>query len=136
MTDSAVRQNFTSAAYILQNRLGLKDETCSFYVTSAEEGEGKSTVAANLAVQAVRYGKEGPSCGSESEIPSGQYVFTFCGLQPYIKCLYKGETDPLEAVISLTGYLDLLPSVLERNAILWTDRYLILSEALKRTMTM
>ena len=30
MTDSAVRQNFTSAAYILQNRLGLKDETCSF----------------------------------------------------------------------------------------------------------
>jgi len=51
MTDSAVRQNFTSAAYILQNRLGLKDETCSFYVTSAEEGEGKSTVAANLAVQ-------------------------------------------------------------------------------------
>ena len=42
---------FPSAAYILQNRLGLKDETCSFYVTSAEEGEGKSTVAANLAVQ-------------------------------------------------------------------------------------
>ena len=38
MTDSAVRQNFTSAAYILQNRLGLKDETCSFYVTSVEAG--------------------------------------------------------------------------------------------------
>ena len=53
-----------------------------------------------------------------------------------LNALYKGETDPLEAVISLTGYLDLLPSVLERNAILWTDRYLILSEALKRTMTM
>ena len=78
MTDSAVRQNFTSAAYILQNRLGLKDETCSFYVTSAEEGEGKSRT---------------------------------------LNALYKGETDPLEAVISLTGYLDLLPSVLERNAI-------------------
>ena len=34
-----------------------------------------------------------------------------------LNALYKGETDPLEAVISLTGYLDLLPSVLERNAI-------------------
>lgn len=111
MTDSAVRQNFTSAAYILQNRLGLKDETCSFYVTSAEEGEGKSTVAANLEkkVLLVDLNTRNPRLGSMF-LHSVDYSRT-------LNALYKGETDPLEAVISLTGYLDLLPSVLERNAI-------------------
>ena len=110
MTDSAVRQNFTSAAYILQNRLGLKDETCSFYVTSAEEGEGKSTVAANLAVQLSDMEKKVLLVDLNSRNPRVDYSRT-------LNALYKGETDPLEAVISLTGYLDLLPSVLERNAI-------------------
>ena len=86
MTDSAVRQNFTSAAYILQNRLGLKDETCSFYVTSAEEGEGKSTVAANLAVQLSDMEKKVLLVDLNTRNPVWQYVFTFCGLQPYIKC--------------------------------------------------
>lgn len=67
---------------------------------------------------AVRYGKEGPSCGSEyQKSPSGQYVLHSVDYSRTLNALYKGETDPLEAVISLTGYLDLLPSVLERNAI-------------------
>ena len=102
MTDSAVRQNFTSAAYILQNRLGLKDETCSFYVTSAEEGEGKKVLLVDLNTRNPRLGS--------MFLHSVDYSRT-------LNALYKGETDPLEAVISLTGYLDLRPSVLERNAI-------------------
>lgn len=118
MTDSAVRQNFTSAAYILQNRLGLKDETCSFYVTSAEEGEGKSTVAANLAVQLSDMEKKVLLVDLNTRNPRLSSMFLHSvDYSRTLNALYKGETDPLEAVISLTGYLDLLPSVLERNAI-------------------
>ena len=118
MTDSAVRQNFTSAAYILQNRLGLKDETCSFYVTSAEEGEGKSTVAANLAVQLSDMEKKVLLVDLNTRNPRlGSMFLHSVDYSRTLNALYKGETDPLEAVISLTGYLDLLPSVLERNAI-------------------
>ena len=118
MTDSAVRQNFTSAAYILQNRLGLKDETCRFYVTSAEEGEGKSTVAANLAVQLSDMEKKVLLVDLNTRNPRlGSMFLHSVDYSRTLNALYKGETDPLEAVISLTGYLDLLPSVLERNAI-------------------
>lgn len=34
-----------------------------------------------------------------------------------LNALYKGESAEQDAVISLTGYLDLLPMVLERNAV-------------------
>ena len=118
MTDSAVRQNFTSAAYILQNRLGLKDETCSFYVTSAEEGEGKSTVAANLAVQLSDMEKRTLLLDLNTRAPrlGGMFLQDL----PYsrtLNALYKGESAEPEAVISLTGYLDLLPMVLEPDAV-------------------
>ena len=50
--DSTVEQSFASAAYILCHRLGSsKKKSHCVYVTSAEEREGKSTVAANLAIQ-------------------------------------------------------------------------------------
>ena len=50
-SDAEAVQNFASAAYILTNRFGTKEKQHRFYVTSAEDGEGKSTVAANLALQ-------------------------------------------------------------------------------------
>lgn len=49
--DADAVQNFASAAHILINRFGTTAEPHWFYVTSAEDGEGKSTVAANLALQ-------------------------------------------------------------------------------------
>ena len=48
---SNVLQNYSAAAYILRNRLGTKEQHHCFYVTSTTSGEGKSTVAANLAIQ-------------------------------------------------------------------------------------
>ena len=33
-----------------------------------------------------------------------------------LNALYKGESAAQEAIVSLTGFLDLLPMVLERNA--------------------
>ena len=95
-----------------------KDETCSFYVTSAEEGEGKSTVAANLAVQLSDMEKKVLLVDLNTRNPRlGSMFLHSVDYSRTLNALYKGETDPLAAVISLTGYLDLLPSVLERNAI-------------------
>lgn len=34
-----------------------------------------------------------------------------------LNALYKGESAAQEAIVSLTGFLDLLPMVLERNAV-------------------
>lgn len=89
-----------------------------FYVTSAEDGEGKSTVAANLALQLSDMEKRTLLLDLNTRAPrlGGMFLQDL----PYsrtLNALYKGESAEPEAVISLTGYLDLLPMVLEPDAV-------------------
>lgn len=116
--DADAVQNFASAAHILINRFGTTAEPHWFYVTSAENGEGKSTVAANLALQLSDMEKRTLLLDLNTRAPRLGGIF----LQdlPYsrtLNALYKGESAEPEAVISLTGYLDLLPMVLEPDAV-------------------
>lgn len=111
-------QNFASAAHILINRFGTTAEPHWFYVTSAEDGEGKSTVAANLALQLSDMEKRTLLLDLNTRAPrlGGMFLQDL----PYsrtLNALYKGESAEPEAVISLTGYLDLLPMVLEPDAV-------------------
>lgn len=115
---SMVAQNYSAAAYILRNRLGTKEDHHCFYVTSATNREGRSTVAANLAIQLsdmehrtllVDFDIKNPSLGS-----------LFMGSVDYehsLNALYRGEITEQEAITTLTGYLDILPTVLEHNAV-------------------
>ena len=67
--DADAVQNFASAAHILINRFGTTAEPHWFYVTSAEDGEGKSTVAANLALQPGRNVFAGSAVQPDAECP-------------------------------------------------------------------
>ena len=116
--DADAVQNFASAAHILINRFGAAAEPHWFYVTSAEDGEGKSTVAANLALQLSDMEKRTLLLDLNTRAPrlGGMFLQDL----PYsrtLNALYKGESAEPEAVISLTGYLDLLPMVLEPDAV-------------------
>lgn len=117
--DSTVEQNFASAAYILCNRLGSgKKRSHCIYITSAEEREGKSTVAANLAIQMSDLEKKILLIDLSLENPSlGGMFLQNVDYSRTLNALYKGEATIQDAVVSLTGYLDLLPAVLERNAV-------------------
>lgn len=115
---SAVEQNFSSSAYILRNLLGSREKQHCFYVTSTENGEGKSTVAANLAIQLSDMEKKVLLIDLDTKNPSlGGLFLDAVDYSRSLNALYKGEATPQEAVITLTGYLDLLPAILERNAI-------------------
>ena len=116
--DASAVQNFASAAYILSNRFGTKEKQHRFYVTSAEDGEGKSTVAANLALQLSDMEKRTLLLDLNTRAPSLSGLFLQnVDYSRTLNALYKGESSEQEAVISLTGHLDLLPLILERNAV-------------------
>lgn len=119
---SPVEQDFSSAAYILKNLLGTKKEQKCFFVTSTEDGEGKSTVAANLAIQLSDMGKRVLLLDLDMRNPGlGKLFLDHVDYSRSLNAIYKGEVSAEEAVISLTGYLDFLPMVLERNVIPMDD---------------
>lgn len=116
---SNVLQNYSAAAYILRNRLGTKEQHHCFYVTSTTSGEGKSTVAANLAVQLsdmehrtllIDFDTRNPSLGSLF-MDKVDYIHS-------LNALYHGDATEEDAITPLTGCLDLLPAVLEHNAMI------------------
>ena len=116
---SNVLQNYAAAAYILRNRLGTKEQHHCFYVTSTTTGEGKSTVAANLAIQLsdmehhtllIDFDTRNPSLGTLF-MDKVDYIHS-------LNALYRGDAVEEDAITPLTGYLDLLPSVLEHNTVL------------------
>lgn len=116
---SNVLQNYSAAAYILRNRLGTKEHHHCFYVTSTTSGEGKSTVAANLAIQLsdmehrtllIDFDTRNPSLGTLF-MDKVDYIHS-------LNALYRGDTTEEDAITPLTGYLDLLPAVLEHNAMM------------------
>ena len=115
---SPAEQNFASSAYILQNLLGSKEENHCLYITSSADGEGKTAVSANLAIHLSDMGKKVLLLDLDTRNPSlGGLFLDAVDYSHSLNALYKGEATPQEAVISLTGCLDFLPTVLERSAI-------------------
>lgn len=115
---SEVVQSYSAAAYILRNRMGTKEQHHCFYVTSAGTREGKTTAAANLAVQLsdmehrtllIDFNTRNPGLGALF-LPEVDYAHS-------LNALYRGEATVDEAITTLTGNLDLLPTVLEHNPI-------------------
>ena len=111
-------QNYSAAAYILRNRLGTKDPHHCFFVTSTENGEGKSTVAANIAIQLSDMEHRTLLIDFDTRNPSmGSLFLNGVDYDRSLNALYRGEITEDEAITTLTGYLDLLPTVLEQTAI-------------------
>lgn len=116
--NSTIDQNYASSAYILNNRMGTKERHHCFYVTSTEDGEGKSTVTANLAIQLADMGRHVLLIDLNTRNPSlsGMFLHTV-DYERTLNAIYKGEATAQDAIVSLTGYLDFLPTVLERTPV-------------------
>lgn len=116
---AAVRESYASAAYILQNRLNvIGGGTKSFYVTATVAGEGKTTVAANLAIRLSDMEKRVLLIDLDLRNPGlGRLFLNQVDYSRSLNALYHGDATQEEAVTTLTGYLDILPGVLERQVI-------------------
>lgn len=130
---SVVVQNFSAAAYILRNRLGTKEEHHCFYVTSAALGEGRTTVAANLAIQLSDMEHRVLLIDFDTRNPSlGALFLNKVDYAHSLNALYRGDATEEEAITTLSGYLDLLPAVLEHNTISVDSVLIELIEKLKQ----
>lgn len=115
---SEIVQNYAAAAYILRNQLGTKEEHHCLFVTSATKQEGKSTVAANLAIQLSDMGHRTLLIDFDTRNPSlGALFLDKVDYSHSLNAIYRGDSSKEEAITMLTGYLDLLPTVLEHGAI-------------------
>ena len=131
-TTSPVQQSFSAASYILRNRLGTKEKHHCFYVTSATLREGKSTVAANLAIQLSDMEHRTLLIDFDTRNPNlGALFLDKVDYARSLNALYRGEATEEEAITTLTGYLDLLPTVLEHNVINIDSTIVELIERLK-----
>lgn len=121
-----VRESYVSAAHILYNRLGPGKHQC-IYITSAEQDEGKTNVAANLAVQLSDLEHKVLLVDLDIRNPTlGGLFLDKVDYEHTLNALYRGDASPEDAITSLTGYLDLLPSILEPREIPLGDALLSL----------
>ncbi len=115
---SDVEQNYSAAAYILRNRLGNAGKGQCFYITSATAGEGKTTVAANLAIQLSDMEKHVLLIDFNTQNPGlGKLFLERVDYIHSLNALYRGDATEEEAITNLTGYLDILPMVMDSRVI-------------------
>lgn len=113
-----VVQNFGAAAFILRNRMGSKEECHCFYITSAIGQEGRTSVAANLGVQLSDMERRTLLIDLDYKNPMlGTQFLNEVEYSHSLNSLYRGEINISDAITTLTGYLDILPMVMEHNLI-------------------
>ena len=117
-TASDVVQNFSAAAYIIRNRIGNKEKNHCFYVTSTGAQEGRTSVAANVAIELSDMEKHVLLIDFDYKNPMlGNLFLNNLDYNRSINALYRGEITVTEAITTLTGYLDILPMVMEHNLV-------------------
>lgn len=117
-TASDVMQNFSAAAYIIRNRIGNKEKNHCFYVTSTVAQEGRTSVAANVAIELSDMEKHVLLIDFDYKNPMlGNLFLNNLDYNRSINALYRGEITVAEAITTLTGYLDILPMVMEHNLV-------------------
>ncbi len=117
-SSSEVTQNFAAAAYILRNRIGFKEDCHCFYVTSTTGQEGRTTVAANLAIQLSDMERKTLLIDFDYKNPMlGSLFLNNVDYNRSLNALYRGEITVADAITTMTGYLDLLPMVMEHSLI-------------------
>lgn len=116
--DSGTKENFASAAHIIQTSFRKKEGPHIIYVTSALRGEGKTSLQANLAVELSDLEKRVLLIDFDMQNPSlGGLFLKNIDYDHSLNALYEGEISEAEAVTSLSGYLDILPTALEKGTI-------------------
>ena len=115
---SEVVESYSAATYILRNRLGSKEKHRCFYITSTTAKEGKSVVAANIAIQLsgmechtllIDFDTRNPDIGAMF-LPELDYAVS-------LNALYRGEANEYDVITHINGYLDLMMMIPEHNPI-------------------
>ena len=115
--DSVVTEEFGSAAHILRNRLNKTKPQC-IYITSTTRNEGRTSIAANLALQLADLEQKVLLIDFDVRNPSlGSLFVDKVDYYHSLNALYHGETTQEDAITHVTGFLDLLPSILERSSL-------------------
>ena len=83
----------------LERQLGEKKV---IMVTSSIPGEGKSTVAANLAISFAQKGKKVILIDCDLRNPSTSNIFNIQGEHPGLASILKGESKPEESMVEIT----------------------------------
>ena len=126
-------EEFSSTAHILRNRLGSGLHKC-IYVTSASHEEGKTVIAANLAVALSNLGYRVLLIDFDFRNPRlGSLFLDAVDYEHSLNALYRGDISEVEAITTLTGYLDLLPTVVEHRGIMMDETTLSLVKRLAQT---
>ena len=116
--NSEAAESFSAATYILRNRLGTREKHHCFYVTSTTSKEGKSAVAANIAIQLagmecrtllIDFDTRSPDIGTMF-LPEIDYAGT-------LNAIYRGDANEHDVITHVSGYLDLLLMLPEHNPI-------------------
>ena len=111
-------EDFASAAHIIQTQLRKKESPHIIYITSTIRGEGKTQMIANLAIRLSDLEKHVLLIDFDMKNPGlGGLFLKNVEYEHSLNALYAGEINESEAVTTLTGYLDILPTVLERSSI-------------------
>ncbi len=113
-----VGDRFSSAAHIIHNRLKKQPKPQIIYITSALRGEGKTSILANLAIQLSDLEKRVLLVDFDMKNPKlGGFFLSNVEYDHSLNALYAGDITQEDAITALTGYLDLIPTVLESNSI-------------------
>ena len=117
-TGERTGEDFASAAHIIQTQLRKKDGPHIIYITSTLRGEGRTQLLANLGIRLSDLEKHVLLVDLDMKNPTlGSLFLKKVEYDRSLNALYAGDINEDEAVTTLTGYLDILPTVLERASI-------------------
>lgn len=125
--------NYQSLAHIVRRNLKDNPHSC-VYITSAGTNEGKTTVVACLSVFLAELGMKVLAVDFDTRNPRlGGEFLNRVDYNHSLNALYHGDISASGAVTNITGKLDLLPAVLERNPLPIDDGMLSLIEGLRES---
>ena len=114
---SDLADHFLSMAYSVKYRLEEYDHPC-LIVTSAERGEGRTFATACLAAALAQIGMRTLAVDLDFQNPmlGGMFIRRIDPVKT-VNALYRGETLQMDAIQPVSGKLDLLPALLEKDPI-------------------
>lgn len=115
-------QQISSATYILQNLVNKKLEHHCIYFTSASAGEGKTALLATIGVRIADMGKKVLLLDMNIQNPVlGNLFLEKVNYYQSINALYRNDADPEDVIYHVTGCLDVIPMVVERETFRFDD---------------
>lgn len=113
-----VIDHFTSASHVLRKSMD-KASARMIYITSAAEAEGKTSVAAGLGMQLAEQEKRVLLIDMNTVSPKlGGLFVPDVDSEHTLNAVCRGDIDLSEAVITVNGYLHILPLMQEESEVL------------------